>query len=102
VVQDGANSVILQVFAAEQAARFEPKAGTLRVLGAGVEGWLTLGSEAHTDHMNSQNYMRKTPKLPLSRSLGSQLFIATDKPKPSTERVSEGAITPSSHRRAEV
>lgn len=58
-------------------------------------------SSSYRSHKQS-NYMRKTPKLPLSLSLGSQLFMATDNPKPSTERVSEGAITPSSHRRAEA
>lgn len=48
------------------------------------------------------SHILNTPKLPLSLSLGSQLFIATSNPSPSTCLVSAGAITPSSQRRAEA
>ena len=41
-------------------------------------------------------YMRNTPK----RVSAMGAFSAADRPRPSTRRVSDGAITPSSHRRA--
>ena len=41
-------------------------------------------------------YMRNTPK----RVSAMGAFSAADSPSPSTRRVSDGAITPSSHRRA--
>lgn len=41
--------------------------------------------------------MRNTPMFPLSLFSGSHDFIATASPSPSTVRVSDGAMIPSSH-----
>lgn len=47
-------------------------------------------------------HIRKTPKLPRSRFSGFHDFIATANPRPSTDRVSDGLIIPSSQSRAEA